>query len=377
MNVRYFEKRPGAWHLDFRGPDGKRCRPYGGPSEAAARKEAPNIIAKAFSAGAQGAFAVTDVPPVAMLPVRQVPELSLEEAYKTALKVREQWIKSKDKKTLQQTFDCIVGSSKRLTKDSPVSILTRDFVRELRAEWLKEPGKRKGTTLSASTINHRLSMLSVLLEVADLPPHTVKHLSTKGNRRKRRVFDAEVQRMQDWLLEHAMDRRGASSMSDLITLGIETGAREGELLALQWPDVADGLVTFRDTKNYETRTVPLTPRAATVLERRRGLAAPFADLDQDRVTDLWDQARRGIGLAGDTQFVFHALRHEFASRLADKGVNAFVIMALMGHTDITTTQVYVKASLGSMAEALGATQPRQNRSASTDDPQVTTDALQG
>lgn len=49
MNIRYFEKRPGAWHLDFRLPSGARVRPYGGPTEASARTAAPAIVATALA----------------------------------------------------------------------------------------------------------------------------------------------------------------------------------------------------------------------------------------------------------------------------------------------------------------------------------------
>ena len=127
----------------------------------------------------------------------------MEEAFKLGLRVREQWIKAKSKNTLEQTFETIVcATPRKLNRSTPVAVLTRDFVRDLRAAWLKEPGKREKTTLSASTINHRLSMLSVLLEVCDLPPHTVKHLSTKGNARHRRIPDSEFAQMTEWTAEH-------------------------------------------------------------------------------------------------------------------------------------------------------------------------------
>jgi integrase len=359
VNVRYFEKRPGAWHLDFRA-NGERYRPYGGPTEAAARKEAPAIIARVLSAGTAVAPAVAVAPQAGTVAVQGAGGKTLLEAYKLALRVREQWIKSKDKKTLQQTFDAIIeGSKGKLTESSPCAILTRDFVRDLRAVWLQERGKRKGTTLSASTVNHRLSMLSVLLEVCDLPPHTVKHLSTKGNQRERRITDQEVKAMQSWLLAKH-ERAGALSMVDLITLGLELGARQGELLALQWGDVAQGTVTFRDTKNHMSRTIPLTQATRVVLERRREThkASPFEDLDQDRVTDLWDQARAGIGLSEDQEFVFHGLRHECLSRLADKGVNSLTLKAIAGHESVTTTERYVKTNLGAMQAAMGLAVPQ-------------------
>lgn len=353
MNVRYFTKRGAVW-LDFKGPDGARHRvPSGHSTESAARREAPAIIARVLQAKAIEAQAGPKGPAAATVPVPAAVGKTMEQAYKLGLTVREQWIKAKDKKTLQQTFDAIIESTDKLTESTDVGVLTRDFVRDLRALWLQSPGKRKGTHLSASTINHRLSMLSVLLEVCDAPPHGVKHLSTKGNARERRITDKEIQAMQSWL--HANhDRRGALSMADLITLGLELGARQSELLELAWPDVTEDTVTFRDTKNHGSRTIPLTVAASRVLERRRKThkAAPFDDLDQNRAADLWDQARAGIGLEEDTQFVFHGLRHECLSRLADRGTNALVLKSIAGHESVLTTQRYVHNSLEAMRAAM-------------------------
>lgn len=345
MNIRYFEKRPGAWHLDFKTAEGKRLRPYGGATEAEARRAAPGILARCL-VGPAGALPEPIGPVQSTVPAAQMSPMTIGEAFKLGLKTRPGWITSKSKHTLQTTFDSLA-----LPLDTPVAALTRNFVRDLRSAWTQEPGKRKGTSLSPSTINHRLSMLSALLEVADLPPHAVSHLSVKGNRRTRRISDAELTQMQAWCAGNG-SRRGAWTMGRMIWVALDCCARQGELLALTWADVGPDWVTFRDTKNSESRTVPLTPRAAQLVEAGRGLPGPFADLDADRITALWSDMRTNMGLATDEEFVFHTLRHEGLSRLADKGTNAFTIAAIAGHANITTTQVYVKASMGAMRMAI-------------------------
>ena len=351
MNIRYYEKRPGAWHLDFRLADGTRVRPYGGPTEAEARANAPSILTRAL-AGPRKAPAGQPGPH----------GLTLGEAYRRGLRVREQWIRSKDKATLQTTFDAILATAGAgLSEDTPAARLTRDFVRDLRGLWLREPGKRHGTTLSPSTINHRLSMLSVLLEVADLPAHGVKHLSVRGNRRTRRISDAEVAAILCWCDAHS-GRRGARSFRELVEVALATAARQSELLGLSWDDYIPpagsrpGTLTFRDTKNGDTRTVPAGGPCVTILDRRRGLglSAPFADLTQAQVVNLWSDMRHALGLSTDEEFVFHALRHERISRWIDEGASPFTVQALAGHSSITTTQVYHHASLAAMARVVNA-----------------------
>jgi integrase/recombinase XerD len=42
----------------------------------------------------------------------------------------------------------------------------------------------------------------------------------------------------------------------------------------------------------------------------------------------------------DDKIHFHTLRHSFASNLAQRGVYLYVIQKLLGHSKITTTQIY-------------------------------------
>lgn len=341
MNIRYFEKNGTTW-LDIRGPGFRKRIPSGCKTEAEARLKAPELVAKAL----EGIVTSND-PAAGKIPQAARSGPTLQEAFKLAMTTREQWIASKDKDTLKQTF-----KSLGLPDDMPAAELVRDKVRELRAFWLTQPGKRKGTTLSHSAINSRLSMLSVLLEACDLPPHNVKHLSVKGTRRTRRIAQREIAAMQSWLFANS-ERKGALTLADVMTVALETGGREDELLGLLPGDVniQDASVTFRDTKNGETRIVPLPPASLKILEARKGNPeGPFSDLGASQLKTLWAAGREALGLKDDHEFVFHILRHEAASRMADAGVNAFVIQAILGHSNITTTQIYVTASQEAMRQ---------------------------
>jgi integrase len=350
MKVRYFEKRPGAWHLDFRGADGKRLRPYGGSTEQDARRNAPEVIGRAL-AGSSAPIGPTS-PTVA--PAR-ASGMTFEQAFKRGLRTREKWIQAKDRASLQQTFDQVTAY---WGLDTDVSTATREAVKGWRSAMLEEDGKRKGTKLSASTINHRMSMLNVLLEIADCQPHGVKFLSVKGNRRKRRAREEELQAVIAWCVANHQ-RKGALLLADMVTFGLNTTARKGELIGLAWPDVYFDLrqVTFRDTKNGTSRTVPLNDPALRVLERRRELggAGPFQGVGTWQLGALWRDARAALGLAEDEEFVFHvATRHEGASRLGDQGASAFQIKAMMGNT-IQAADIYVKPeveSLRALAEGI-------------------------
>lgn len=346
MKIRYFEKRGELW-IDFRDSQGGRRRvPTGKTTQDAAERAAPAVIARIEAALTAGAESIPKAPTGWTIAKS---EHTFESAYKRGLRVREKWIEAKDKATLNATFEAI---AEYWGADQPLSKANKEATLRWREVMLKTPGKRKGSTLSHSTINHRLSMLSVLLEVAELPPHGVKHLSVRGNNRVRRISDKEVDAMCEWLRARP-ERPGTLAMAALITVGLETAARQGELLGILWADVGEDSLTFRKTKNGKTRTIPLTMEARRVLEGRRYVAGgPFFDLSQDRCTALWDLARDALGLADDHNFVFHGLRHEKLSRLADSGANAMVMQTYAGHDSVETTQRYTHASMGAMRGAL-------------------------
>lgn len=354
MKIRVYERTPGNWWLDIRAPGFRKRIPSGCATEAEANRKAPELVAKALTGQAPSNHpADATIPlPQANATVKRGPTLA--EAFRLGMTHRDSWRRSKDKETLELTF-----KSLGLPDELPLATLTRDFVRNLVAGWLKEPGKRKGSTLSASTINHRLSMLSVLLKVADLPPHGVEHLSVKGNERTRRVLRHEIAAQQAWLLANAK-RRGALTLHDMITVAVETGAREGELLDLQPGDLHGDTVTFRDTKNGRTRRVPLPPASRKILESRVGVEGGlFGDLTDSQLKALWNEAKAAQGLGDDEEFVFHLLRHEAASRMADAGIQPMVMAAILGHESLNTTKRYTHASEQAMREAQALVAQRQ------------------
>jgi integrase len=347
MKIRYYF-RGEVVYLDFRDETGKRYRvPSGASTEAEAKKAAPNIIARVLG---KAALAVsTGFQPAT---VAKQGGMTLAQAYALGMKRRESWVDSKCPHTLEHSYAKV---AEYFGADTPCAAITREMVNVWREKLRKEPGRRRNATLSNSSINHRLSMLTTLMEIADAPAHGVKHLSTKGNSRKRRISDREVSAMQAWLCANS-GLQNALDMCDLITVGLETAAREGELLKLTWSNVTEDEVTFRDTKNGETRHVPLKPAVQSILDRRRKshpVGGPFATMTSQRVVFLWASARKALGLEDDEQFVFHSLRHEAISRMVDRGSNSFAIQAIAGHSDIKTTQGYVTQSRTAMREAMG------------------------
>ena len=60
--------------------------------------------------------------------------------------------------------------------------------------------------------------------------------------------------------------------------------------------------------------------------------------NNDYVTKNFKKAVRKAEL--NDKIHFHTLRHSFASRLVQRGASIYVVKELLGHSDVSTTQIY-------------------------------------
>jgi len=131
-------------------------------------------------------------------------------------------------------------------------------------------------------------------------------------------------------------------MADFVEILLDTGMRTGELLRLEWRDVDFDRRVIRlwNTKNDKPRSVPMTRRAAAALSRQL-MDGPYVfTFTQHQFRHVWDAMKKRIGLADDSQFVPHCLRHTCASRLVQRGIDIRIVMEYMGHSHISTTLRY-------------------------------------
>lgn len=136
-------------------------------------------------------------------------------------------------------------------------------------------------------------------------------------------------------------------MARLFTLGIDTGARLGELLNLEARDVdlKQRWALLRETKNGEARTVVLYDRAVATLKElvREFPDGPlFEGWNKKRVSRRMQMCREALGHEGNREFTFHATRHTALTRLAEQGVEFAAMMDQAGHKSPSMTKRYVK-----------------------------------
>ena len=142
-------------------------------------------------------------------------------------------------------------------------------------------------------------------------------------------------------------------MQPLVRFAIETAMRQGEMLSLRWEhvDLRTRTAHLEDTKNGEARTVPLSSRAAAVLEvLPHSIDGRVFPISAQAVKRAWGRACRRAGIEG---LHFHDLRHEATSRLAERLPNLIELAAVTGHKDPRMLKRYYHPRAADLAKKLG------------------------
>jgi len=162
----------------------------------------------------------------------------------------------------------------------------------------------------------------------------------------------------------------------MLELFYSSGLRLAELANLNWDglDLADRTVRVRG-KGSKERVVPLGSYALRALQdwaKERGAAAPAEDnavfvsargrrlgprAIQLRVAQ-WAK-RQGLGMHVHP----HMFRHSFATHLLESSHDLRGVQELLGHANISTTQVYTHLDFQHLAKIYDAAHPRARRKA--------------
>jgi len=155
----------------------------------------------------------------------------------------------------------------------------------------------------------------------------------------------------------------------LLEVMYATGLRVSELCGLKTSDVEldAGLVTCHG-KGSKQRRIPMGKSAVHWLQRYLGIRKQFgseakAELFLNRGRVLTRQAAWAIiktyaGQAGVPDISPHTLRHSFGTHLMQHGADSRSVQALLGHADISTTEIYTHITDLHMRKAYDRFHPR-------------------
>ena len=154
----------------------------------------------------------------------------------------------------------------------------------------------------------------------------------------------------------------------LFRFALNTGMRNGEILALSWEDVDfdNKIINVKNTavriNNREDnpkvkviteihsaktdsgiRSIPMTNEAYAILKKQREISTVFCfESTNGKILDKRNIAKalsKVLKTADDiqTEVTMHVLRHSFATRLLEKGANIKAVSQILGHKSIQIT----------------------------------------
>ncbi len=199
-----------------------------------------------------------------------------------------------------------------------------------------------------ATINRELAMLSKAFNLA------IKEWEwLKENPVSKVPKEKENNERDRWLTRNEEKRILDNSpewLREIIVFALNTGLRQDELLSLEWcrTDLTRRTILIRKTKSGKPKTLPLNQTALNIVIKKseekirnvNGLVFASHVGTKFNPSNLRRAFDSALEKAKISDFKFHDLRHTFATRLAQKGIDIYKIAKLLGHKDIRMTQRY-------------------------------------
>ncbi len=186
------------------------------------------------------------------------------------------------------------------------------------------------------------------------------------------------------------DKIKNKTVKDVVWFAFYTGMRLDEIVNLRWKnvDLIKNVITVGDenfiTKGREQRFIPICEEVKEIVvrvksEERRtksenkkivllnklgdpspdfvgiGIQYVFCKETGEKYTGNHISRKfkcACIAAGANKSIHFHSLRHSFASNLAQKGVSLYIIKELLGHSSISTTEIYSHLNIDSLREAV-------------------------
>lgn len=205
---------------------------------------------------------------------------------------------------------------------------------------------RRNDGVGDVTVNHELRLLRHAFNLAineweliNETPFAKIKIPSGDVKRVRYLSADEEERLMNALPEW---------LKPIVVIARETGLRLSNIAYLQWSQVNifSKMIILERTKNGEPHSVPMTESVHNILktfymDKKNSYVFGFGK-DGKPFRHWWisKSFRDTCRSVGVENFRFHDLRHDFCSRLVQRGADLYSVAGLAGHKDIKTTQRY-------------------------------------
>jgi integrase len=233
---------------------------------------------------------------------------------------------------------------------------------ELYATLLREGG-RNGRKLSARSVGNVHRLLHAALTHAVAWGLILQNPSDSVSPPRSEAVEIEI--LRDGEAKELLDRLRGTPLYMIAVLGLATGMRRGEMLALRWSDIQDGKIQVERSLE-QSKLGGLRFKMPKTKAGKRSISIPpsiVAELRRHRLTQQERWLALGLGRISDATLVFttwdgkpqkpdtvskdwclnvgvvtlHALRHTHASQLIAAGMDVISVSRRLGHAKASIT----------------------------------------
>ena len=238
----------------------------------------------------------------------------------------------RDPKTIARYWQIVTSYRKWLGNREPDVASAKEYI-----AYLRDKGyKAKSLLLYYHALRLFLEFIGQSLKLKLRKPEVLPSYYERGD------FEALVRQAEIGLYHQTREHRRRNK-NLILVLGY-TGLRKSELLNLTVGDLDfnQRRILVKQGKGQRDRVIPMAERIVVPLrEQCAGKAAHqkvFDGLNGRSVYRIIASLAKACGLEG---FHPHSLRHYFATRLVETGVDLRSVQLLLGHKDLSTTAIYL------------------------------------
>ncbi len=221
--------------------------------------------------------------------------------------------------------------------DPRASQMTRKFMIEYRSDKLQ-------AGLMPSSINRDLCALSAMFSLL-IDAEVYHNENPVRGIRKLKVQNIEMAFLSDDEIDRLLKRLEGDARRIAI-LCLSTGARWKEASTLRGEHIVGNRVTFFNTKNGKSRSVPVADSVVPLIKTRRtGL---LYQVDYLSFREILQEVKPDLPKGQAT----HVMRHTFATHFMMNGGNIVTLQRILGHATIQQTMTYAHFSPDFLQDAI-------------------------